>query len=162
MQKLLDDMADELQELLTRSEVLGEQGDVDGSQVAAAQAEAIKVASSICILPIRVQRRYHWVMHSPLERCTQSLTCGRWELAGSKGENRGGPEEWHWRQPLRHAGGVPPERRHHQQRGKPHPRPQEWSQLPVRCCCPYLFLSTYLPNGETPFMQSLYMRCWTS
>ena len=45
-QKLLDDMADELQELLTRSEVLGEQGDVDGSQAAAAQAEAVKVAPS--------------------------------------------------------------------------------------------------------------------
>ena len=51
-QKLLDDMADELQELLTRSEVLGEQGDVDGSQAAAAQAEAVKVGqgcSKLCM-----------------------------------------------------------------------------------------------------------------
>ena len=47
-QKMLDDMADELQELLTRSEVLGEQGDVDGSQAAAAQAEAVKVATQHC------------------------------------------------------------------------------------------------------------------
>lgn len=45
---MLDDMADELQELLTRSEVLGEQGDVDGSQAAAAQAEAVKVATQHC------------------------------------------------------------------------------------------------------------------
>ena len=42
-QQVLDDMADELQEQLTRSEVLGEQGDVDGSQAAASLAEAIKV-----------------------------------------------------------------------------------------------------------------------
>ena len=42
---MLDDMADELQEALARSEVLGEQGDVDGSQAAATQAEAIKVRS---------------------------------------------------------------------------------------------------------------------
>lgn len=37
-------MAAELQEMLTRSEVLGEEGDVDGSQAAATQAEAIKAS----------------------------------------------------------------------------------------------------------------------
>lgn len=42
MQKQLDDMAAELQEMLTKSEVLGEEGDVDASQAAATQAEAIK------------------------------------------------------------------------------------------------------------------------
>ena len=45
MQKLLDQMGQEIQEMLKRSEVLGEQGDVDGSQAAATQAEAIKVRS---------------------------------------------------------------------------------------------------------------------
>ncbi len=44
-QKQLDTMADELQEMLTRSQVLGEQGDVDGAQAAAIQAEAIKVSA---------------------------------------------------------------------------------------------------------------------
>ena len=44
---MLDDMADELQEQLTRSEVLGEQGDVDGSQAAASLAEAIKVQATL-------------------------------------------------------------------------------------------------------------------
>ena len=43
MQKVLDQMGQEIQEMLKRSEVLGEQGDVDGSQAAATQAEAIKV-----------------------------------------------------------------------------------------------------------------------
>lgn len=43
MQKVLDQMGQETQEMLKRSEVLGEQGDVDGSQAAATQAEAIKV-----------------------------------------------------------------------------------------------------------------------
>ncbi|CAL5218741.1 g457 [Coccomyxa viridis] len=41
-QKVLDRMGQEMQEMLRRSEVLGEQGDVDGSQAAATQAEAIK------------------------------------------------------------------------------------------------------------------------
>lgn len=36
-------MNDELTELLTKSEVLGEQGDVDGAQAAASQAEALRV-----------------------------------------------------------------------------------------------------------------------
>ncbi len=44
MQKLLDQMGQEMQEMLRRSEVLGEQGDIDGSQAAATQAEAIKVS----------------------------------------------------------------------------------------------------------------------
>ncbi len=44
MQRTLDEMAAELQEMLTRSEVLGEEGDVDGSQAAATQAEAIKAS----------------------------------------------------------------------------------------------------------------------
>ena len=38
-------MEDELKEQLARSEVLGEQGDVDGSQAAASLAEAIKARS---------------------------------------------------------------------------------------------------------------------
>ena len=42
-QKVLDQMNQEIQEMLRRSEVLGEQGDIDGSQAAATQAEAIKV-----------------------------------------------------------------------------------------------------------------------
>lgn len=46
VQKQLDDMAAELQEMLTRSEVLGEEGDVDGSQAAATQAEAIKAGQA--------------------------------------------------------------------------------------------------------------------
>ncbi|KAK9916020.1 hypothetical protein WJX75_007379 [Coccomyxa subellipsoidea] len=46
-QKQLDDMAAELQEMLTRSEVLGEEGDVDGSQAAATQAEAIKARRAL-------------------------------------------------------------------------------------------------------------------
>lgn len=45
LQKQLDAMADELQEMLTRSQFLGEQGDVDGAQAAAIQAEAIKVST---------------------------------------------------------------------------------------------------------------------
>jgi hypothetical protein len=36
-------MNDELQELLTKSEVLGEQGDVDGAQAAAAQVDGLRV-----------------------------------------------------------------------------------------------------------------------
>lgn len=47
MQKLLDQMGQEIQEMLKRAEVLGEQGDVDGSEAAATQAEAIKVRPSI-------------------------------------------------------------------------------------------------------------------
>ncbi len=47
MQKALDQMGQEIQEMLKRSEVLGEQGDVDGSQAAATQAEAIKVRTLI-------------------------------------------------------------------------------------------------------------------
>ena len=43
MQKVLDQMGHEIQEMVQRSEVLGEQGDVDGAQAAATQAEAIKV-----------------------------------------------------------------------------------------------------------------------
>ena len=43
LQKVLDQMGQEIQEMLRRSEVLGEQGDIDGSQAAATQAEAIKV-----------------------------------------------------------------------------------------------------------------------
>ncbi|CAK0773646.1 hypothetical protein CVIRNUC_004087 [Coccomyxa viridis] len=41
-QKVLDQMGHEIQEMVQRSEVLGEQGDVDGAQAAATQAEAIK------------------------------------------------------------------------------------------------------------------------
>ena len=43
LQKVLDQMGHEIQEMVQRSEVLGEQGDVDGAQAAATQAEAIKV-----------------------------------------------------------------------------------------------------------------------
>ena len=43
VQKLLDQMGQEMQEMLKRSEVLGEQGDIDGSQAAATHAEAVKV-----------------------------------------------------------------------------------------------------------------------
>ncbi len=43
VQKLLDQMGQEIQEMLKRSEVLGEQGDIDGSQAAATHAEAVKV-----------------------------------------------------------------------------------------------------------------------
>ena len=43
LQKTLDQMGHEIQEMVQRSEVLGEQGDVDGAQAAATQAEAIKV-----------------------------------------------------------------------------------------------------------------------
>ena len=43
LQKVLDQMGQEIQEMVQRSEVLGEQGDVDGAQAAATQAEAIKV-----------------------------------------------------------------------------------------------------------------------
>ena len=55
MQTRLAEMNDELQELLTKSEVLGEQGDVDGAQAAAAQAEQLRVrdtfiASDVCVL----------------------------------------------------------------------------------------------------------------
>lgn len=50
MQLKLDELAAELQEMLTRSEVLGEQGDVDGSQAAATQAEAIKASKAACLL----------------------------------------------------------------------------------------------------------------
>ena len=42
-QTRLTEMNDELTELLTKSEVLGEQGDVDGAQAAASQAEALRV-----------------------------------------------------------------------------------------------------------------------
>ena len=165
-QKLLDDMADELQELLTRSEVLGEQGDVDGSQAAAAQAEAVKVGqggSKLC-MPRWCMRLWTMVVKSHSMRrlkcmswsskhhawpahmqmlcawwCSASLWCRTWSLtycalhtAGAEGESRGGSAERHWRQPVRHAGGVPAERCHHQQGGEPHPRPQERAQLPVR------------------------------
>ena len=41
-------MGQEIQEMLRRSEVLGEQGDIDGSQAAATQAEAIKVGLILC------------------------------------------------------------------------------------------------------------------
>ena len=54
MQKLLDQMGQEMQEMLKRSEVLGEQGDIDGSQAAATQAEAIKVS------PTRLLQRQLW------------------------------------------------------------------------------------------------------
>jgi hypothetical protein len=49
LQKKLDAMADELQELLTRSQVLGEQGDVDGAHAAAIQADAIKADHAPCL-----------------------------------------------------------------------------------------------------------------
>lgn len=59
MQLKLDELAAELQEMLTRSEVLGEQGDVDGSQAAATQAEAIKArrAAGLLILSCEWQAR---------------------------------------------------------------------------------------------------------
>lgn len=46
-QTRLTEMNDELTELLTKSEVLGEQGDVDGAQAAASQAEALRVGPAL-------------------------------------------------------------------------------------------------------------------
>lgn len=57
MQLKLDELAAELQEMLTRSEVLGEQGDVDGSQAAATQAEAIKASRAAGIVSCCVTDR---------------------------------------------------------------------------------------------------------
>ena len=50
LQKVLGQMGHEIQEMVQRSEVLGEQGDVDGAQAAATQAEAIKVRDRWTIL----------------------------------------------------------------------------------------------------------------
>jgi len=53
-QAKLAEMNDELQELLTKSEVLGEQGDVDGAQAAAAQVDGLRVrARPLAALPQR-------------------------------------------------------------------------------------------------------------
>ena len=58
-QAKLAEMNDELQELLTKSEVLGEQGDVDDAQAAAAQADGLRVrARSTLILPLTLL--YTW------------------------------------------------------------------------------------------------------
>ena len=58
LQKVLDQMGHEIQEMVQRSEVLGEQGDVDGAQAAATQAEAIKVY-------------YCWTVSRPRTNCRQ-------------------------------------------------------------------------------------------
>ena len=64
VQTRLAEMNDELQELLTKSEVLGEQGDVDGAQAAAAQAEQLRVRdtfipSVVCVLAPTVVTYIH-------------------------------------------------------------------------------------------------------
>ncbi len=50
MQAKIAAIQEQMQEALVKSELLAEQGDIDGSQLAATQAENLKVSCNGCVL----------------------------------------------------------------------------------------------------------------